>query len=112
MASGSAAFARISSHIARAAARVAFRPSPEPSLPAFATSKSKAASKALQKQTAAEAKQAMKEYKFAPRPVLEGNAETGYAYKAGTVTAGSQGELAGYFKGALARACLPTRRDV
>ena len=36
--------------------------------PAAARSKEKAAEKALQKATAAEARQAMKEYKFAPRP--------------------------------------------
>ena len=64
---------------------------------ASAKSKEKAAEKAIQKETAKEARQAMKEYKFAPRPVLEGNAETGYTYKDGTVTAGSQGELATYF---------------
>jgi len=65
---------------------------------AFALSKSKAAEKALQKETAKEAREAMKEYKFAPRPVLEGNAASGYSYKEGTVGAGSQGELASYFK--------------
>ena len=37
------------------------------------------------------------EYKFAPRPELVGNAETGYSFKAGTVKEGSTGELAGYF---------------
>lgn len=67
-------------------------------LPAFARSKEKAAEKALQKATAAEARQAMKEYKYAPRPVLEGNAETGYKFKESTISAGSQGELASYFK--------------
>lgn len=67
-------------------------------LPAFARSKEKAAEKALQKATAGEARQAMKEYKFAPRPELEGNAKDGYAFKAGTVGEGSQGELASYFK--------------
>ena len=67
-------------------------------LPAMARSKEKAAEKALQKATAAEARQAMKEYKYAPRPVLEGNAETGYTFKAGTTGGASQGELAGYFK--------------
>lgn len=66
-------------------------------LPAAATSKKKAAEKALQKSTAKEAREAMKEYKTAPRPELLGNAETGYSYKAGTVKAGSQGELASYF---------------
>ena len=66
-------------------------------MPAFARSKEKAAEKALQKQTAAEARQAMKEYKYAPRPELVGNAETGYSYKAGTVQAGSTGELSSYF---------------
>jgi len=65
---------------------------------AMARSKEKAAEKAAQKATAAEARQAMKEYKYAPRPVLEGNAETGYSYKAGTVQAGSTGELSSYFK--------------
>ena len=39
----------------------------------------------------------MKEYKYAPRPELVGSAETGYSFKAGTVKAGSQGELASYF---------------
>jgi len=48
--------------------------------------------------TASEARQAMKEYKYAPRPELVGSAETGYAFKAGTVQAGSQGELSSYFK--------------
>lgn len=67
-------------------------------LPAVALSKEKAKEKALQKETASEAKQAMKEYKFAPRPELQGDAKTGYTYKEGTVGAGSQGELAGYFK--------------
>jgi len=66
-------------------------------LPAFATSKEKARQKALQKETAAEARQAMKEYKYAPRPELVGNAETGYSYKQGTVQAGSTGELSAYF---------------
>ena len=66
--------------------------------PAAARSKEKAAEKALQKATAAEARQAMKEYKMAPRPELLGNAETGYTYKAGTTGAGSQGELSSFFK--------------
>jgi hypothetical protein len=72
-------------------------------MPAFARSKEKAAEKALQKQTAAEARQAMKEYKYAPRPELVGSAETGYSYKEGTVKAGSTGELSSYFsdKGAV-----------
>mmetsp|Transcript_38699 Transcript_38699/g.115840 ORF Transcript_38699/g.115840 Transcript_38699/m.115840 type:complete len:184 (-) Transcript_38699:827-1378(-) len=69
-----------------------------PLLPASARSKEKAAEKALQKATASEARQAMKEYKYAPRPELVGSAETGYAFKAGTVQAGSQGELSSYFK--------------
>ena len=67
-------------------------------MPAFAKSKEKAKEQALQKETAKEAKQAMKEYKTAPRPELVGNAETGYSYKADTVKAGSTGELATYFK--------------
>jgi len=67
-------------------------------LPAIAISKKKAQEKALQKETASEARQAMKEYKFAPRPELEGSLETGYSYKAGTVKEGSTGELASYFK--------------
>ena len=67
-------------------------------LPAFARSKEKAAEKAMQKATAGEARQAMKEYKFAPRPELVGNAETGYSYKSGTVKDGSTGEMASYFK--------------
>uniref|UniRef100_A0A7S2JG32 PS II complex 12 kDa extrinsic protein n=1 Tax=Haptolina brevifila TaxID=156173 RepID=A0A7S2JG32_9EUKA len=66
--------------------------------PVFARSKEEAKKKAAMKETAAEARQAMKEYKFAPRPELEGNAETGYAYKTGSITAGSQGEAADYFK--------------
>lgn len=39
----------------------------------------------------------MKEYKYAPRPELEGDAESGYSFKEGTTGAGSQGELASYF---------------
>jgi len=48
----------------------------------------------------------MKEYKYAPRPELVGNAETGYSFKEGTVKAGSTGELASYFteKGAKVQA--------
>ena len=65
---------------------------------AAARSKEKAKEKAVQKETAAEARQAMKEYKFAPRPELEGNAETGYKFKEGTIGSGSQGEVASYFK--------------
>ena len=74
--------------------------------PAAARSKEKAAEKALQKATAAEARQAMKEYKLAPRPELVGNSQTGYTFKEGTVKAGSSGELAGYFteKGATIQA--------
>ena len=81
-------------------------------LPAVARSKEKAAEKALQKATAAEARQAMKEYKYAPRPELVGNAKDGYAYKAGTVQAGSTGELASYFtdKGADIQADYKLRR--
>ena len=67
-------------------------------MPAFARSKEKARQMAIQKETAAEARQAMKEYKFAPRPVLEGNAETGYKFKDGTVKSGANGEMASYFK--------------
>ena len=67
-------------------------------MPAMAKSKKKAEEEAVQKATAKEARQAMKEYKYAPRPVLEGNAETGYTFKEGTVSAGSTGELAGYFQ--------------
>ena len=67
-------------------------------IPAFARSKEKAKEKAMQKATASEARQAMKEYKYAPRPELLGNAETGYSYKAGTIQAGSTGELSSYFK--------------
>jgi len=66
-------------------------------MPAFAKSKKKAEEEATQKATAKEARQAMKEYKYAPRPVLEGNAETGYSFKEGTVKPGSSGEMAGYF---------------
>ena len=46
-------------------------------LPAFAKSKQKAEQQAIQKATRREAQQAMKEYKFAPRPELEGSMETG-----------------------------------
>lgn len=66
-------------------------------LPASARSKEKAKEKAMQKATAGEARQAMKEYKYAPRPELVGNAETGYKFKEGTVKEGSTGELASYF---------------
>lgn len=66
-------------------------------LAASAKSKEAAKSKAIQKATAAEARQAMKEYKLAPRPELVGNAESGYSYKTGTVKAGSTGELTDYF---------------
>jgi hypothetical protein len=102
--------------------------------PGWAKSKEKAKEKAIQKETAREAAQAMKEYKsvfdraacavalpnphthahphfhtltrYAPRPELVGNAESGYTFKEGTVKAGSQGELAGYFtnKGEVLRA--------
>ena len=74
--------------------------------PAAARSKEKAAEKALQKATAAEARQAMKEYKTAPRPELIGNSKDGYSFKEGTIKAGSSGELAGYFteKGATIQA--------
>ena len=67
-------------------------------LPAFAKSKEKAKQEAIQKETAKNAKQAMKEYKYAPRPELEyglkPDGTMGYIYKEGTVKAGSQGELA------------------
>ena len=67
-------------------------------LPAFATSKEKAKQMAIQKETAKNAKQAMKEYKFAPRPELEygkkPDGTMGYVFVEGTVKAGSQGELA------------------
>ena len=66
--------------------------------PAVARSKEKAAEKMAQKATAKEAREAMREYKYAPRPELVGNAETGYSYKEGTVKEGSTGELSGYFK--------------
>ena len=53
---------------------------------------------AIQKETAKNAKQAMKEYKYAPRPELEyglkPDGTMGYIYKEGTVKPGSQGELA------------------
>ena len=65
--------------------------------PAVARSKEKAASKATTKATAKEAQQAMKEYKFAPRPELVKGADGSYKFKEGTVKAGSQGELASYF---------------
>ncbi|KAL1528938.1 hypothetical protein AB1Y20_010260 [Prymnesium parvum] len=75
-------------------------------LPALARSKEKAEEKAIQKATAKEARQAMREYKYAPRPELVGSLETGYTYKEGTVKAGSTGELASYFteKGATIQA--------
>ena len=63
-------------------------------LPAVAKSKEAAKKEALQKATQKEARQAMKEYKFAPRPELEYVEGKGYIYKEGTVKAGSQGELA------------------
>ena len=66
--------------------------------PAVATSKEKARQKAIMKETAAETRQAIKEYKYAPRPVVEGTMETGYRYKEGTFQAGSTGEV---------RACCP-----
>ena len=74
--------------------------------PGWARSKEKAKEKAIQKETAAEVRQAIKEYKYAPRPELTGSAETGYTFKEGTVSAGSNGELAGYFskKGEVLRA--------
>ena len=66
-------------------------------LPAFAKSKEKAKQDAIQKETAKNAKQAMKEYKYAPRPELEygkkPDGTMGYIYKEGTVKAGSQGKL-------------------
>ena len=67
-------------------------------LPAFARSKEKAKEKAMQKATAGEVRQAMKEYKYAPRPELVGNAQTGYSFKDGTTGGASQGELSSYFK--------------
>ena len=67
-------------------------------LPAFATSKEKAKNMALQKETAKQAKEAMKQYKFAPRPELEygkkPDGTMGYVFVEGTVKPGSQGELA------------------
>merc|ERR1719401_244012 len=70
-------------------------------LPALAKSKEKAKNEAIQRETAKEAKQAMKEYKYAPRPELEyglkPDGTMGYIYKEGTVKAGSQGELASFF---------------
>ena len=67
-------------------------------LPAFATSKEKAKNMAMQKETAKQAKEAMKQYKFAPRPELEygkkPDGTMGYVFVEGTVKAGSQGELA------------------
>ena len=66
-------------------------------LPAFATSKEKAKQMAIQKETAKEAKEAMKQYKFAPRPELEygkkPDGTMGYVFVEGTVKPGSQGEL-------------------
>ena len=66
-------------------------------LPAFARSKEKAKQDAIQKETAKEAKEAMKQYKAAPRPELvygtKPDGTQGYVFKEGTVKAGSQGEL-------------------
>ena len=66
-------------------------------LPALARSKAAAKADAIQKETAKEAKVAMKQYKSAPRPELEygikPDGTTGYIYKEGTVKSGSQGEL-------------------
>ena len=45
----------------------------------------------------AEVRQAIKEYKTAPRPELVGSMETGYSFKEGTVKAGSTGQLSDYF---------------
>ena len=67
-------------------------------LPAAAKSKARAAAAALQKETAKEQAQAMKEYKYAPRPVIEGSLETGYKYDKSTLKAGSTGELADYYR--------------
>lgn len=61
---------------------------------AVAKSKKKAEEAMRQKETAAEARQAMKEYKYAPRPELNDD----FTFKEGTVKAGSTGELSGYFK--------------
>ena len=68
------------------------------SLPVSAKSKARAAAAALQKETAKEQAQAMKEYKYAPRPVIEGSLETGYKYDKSTLKAGSTGELADYYR--------------
>ena len=79
-------------------------------LPAFATSKEKAKNMAMQKETAKQAKEAMKQYKFAPRPELEygkkPDGTMGYVFVEGTVKPGSQGELASFFneKGATLKA--------
>tara|TARA_B110001452_G_scaffold69251_1_gene55870 strand:- start:294 stop:833 length:540 start_codon:yes stop_codon:yes gene_type:complete len=80
--------------------------------PAVARSKQAAAEKATQKATAKEAQQAMKEYKFAPRPELEKTADGSYKFKEGTVKAGSQGELSSYFnqKGASIQAQYQAER--
>ena len=67
-------------------------------LPVSAKSKARAAAAALQKETAKEQAQAMKEYKYAPRPVIEGSLETGYKYDKSTLKAGSTDELADYYR--------------
>ena len=67
-------------------------------LPVSAKSKARAAAAALQKETAKEQAQAMKEYKYAPRPVIEGSLETGYKYDKSTLKSGSTGELADYYR--------------
>lgn len=62
--------------------------------PASALSKKAAEDKMLMKETAKEQKQAMKEYKFAPRPELNDD----FTFKESTLKAGSTGELADYYK--------------
>ena len=62
--------------------------------PAVAISKKAAESKALMRETAKEQAEALKEYKFAPRPELNDDG----TFKESTLKAGSTGELASYYK--------------
>ena len=76
--------------LASAGASAVLRPAP-----AAARSKEKAKEKALSKATAAEQRQAVKEYKTAPRPEIVFDERTGkYNFVEGTVKAGSSGDLA------------------
>jgi hypothetical protein len=82
-------------------------------LPALAISKEAAEKKAIMRETAKEAREAIKEYKFAPRPEIQGSAETGYTF-VGDYTAGTNGEMASYFtkKGEKLRAEYRTEKEI